>query len=119
MKNLLRTGLIATGLFLSTGVFANDGELSFVVKPLNENRIAFFSYDAQVVSLSVSTADKEVLYNEEVKMKGGATTTYNLNYLHDGTYTFKFESLDKSVEYKVVILKGKTEVSSPKVIEKA
>lgn len=118
MKRILKISLIAAALFLSTGVYANDGDFSFTVKPLTEKKIAFFSDKAQVMELSISTADQEVLYQEEIKTKSGATTVYDLSSLLDGTYSFKFQSSSKSIEYQVVITKGETEVSSPKIIEK-
>lgn len=118
MKNILKTSLVAVALFLGTGAYANDGDFSFQVKPLNEKKIAFFSEKPQMVELSISTADEEVLYREEVKAKGGSTKVYDLASLGDGTYTFKFETSSRSAEYKVVISKGETEVSEPKIVEK-
>lgn len=118
MKTFLKISLIAILFVKSTSLYANEGELSFKVTNVNEKSISFLFDDEQNVEVSLSGAENELLYSENVKTERASKRIYNLSAFPDGTYTFKVENKLKLAEYKIIIADGKTVISDPVHMDK-
>lgn len=102
MKNVMKFG-VALMLLTASSMFANVADFSIRAK--GGKMVNVTTGDAKV-HMSIYTADKELLFEEDFKGTKNTSRTYDLKDFPDGTYYMEAETSAKITRYAIKISNG-------------
>ncbi len=103
MTTLLKSGLLAGFLLMSSSLMSKDRDFSISVGNVTAKTVHFEIANAKNVSLFVYNDIEGELFSEKLDTENAVNKSYNLQDLASGTYYLVAESETKVEKYKISI----------------
>lgn len=119
MKNFMKFGLVMAMLFaMAFSTFANTTDFSMRALGTSGKTVSFALLSAKDITISLYTANDELLFSEKVDSDGQVNRKYDLNAFPNGTYTLEAESADRISSYEITVANNEAKISDVKAAVK-
>lgn len=111
MKNILKSFVALSLLFVTTTGLANKPEISLTTASDSKSLVVALEEQTLASKIELTNANKQIIYSENIA-KNNCSKKFNLKDLRAGTYFFSIENAISSVVYTLKINQNKVEIAN-------